>query len=218
MRITYLHRTYRQLVKTLSLSAALVAIGLGAAFAEEIQRFQSVNDWLYRGGRPSQEDVAELREMGIRTILNLEAGLFATETDAVKLERDWAAAAGMNFEHVPLGPLGAPRADRVDAALAVLLDPAKRPIFVHCKAGVDRTGFVVAAYRVKVEGWTLEQAYEEMVRLGFHSFLFWWIGAFFEYVGAPAEPAATAEANRRSVNRYDSTRNIGGRTYRSRGN
>ncbi|HUV86117.1 MAG TPA: hypothetical protein VMX79_03305, partial [bacterium] len=96
--------------------------------------------------------------------------------------------------------------------------PARRPVFVHCHAGVDRTGFVVAAYRVKVEGWTPEKAYEEMARLGFHSFLFWWPGAFFEYVGAPAEPAAHAEADRLSVNRYDNARRIRGRTYRSRGN
>ena len=189
-----MRRTYRQLVKAFSLSTTLVAVNLGAAFAGEIQCFQNVNDWLYRGGRPNQKDVAELREMGIKTILDLEAGLFVAETDAVKLERVWAAAAGINFEHVPLGPLGAPRADRVDAALAVLSDPAKRPIFVHCKAGVDRTGFVVAAYRVQVEGWTPERAYEEMVALGFHSFLFWWMAAFFEYVGAPAEAAAIAEA------------------------
>jgi len=192
----YLRRASREIFKTLSLSAALVAVSLGAAFAGEITRFGEVSPGLYRGGRPGEEDVAALRDMGIKTILDLEGGLFAAETDAVRQERGWAEAAGIDFEHVPLSPLRAPRPARVEEALAVMADPARRPVFVHCHAGVDRTGFVVAAYRVKVEGWTPEKAYEEMARLGFHSFLFWWPGAFFEYVGAPAEPAAAAEAGR----------------------
>lgn len=192
MRIVYLRRTYRRLAGAISFATALAAVSSGAAFAAEIPNFSELSPGLYRGGRPSQEGVAELREMGVKTILDLEAGLFATETDAVKSERGWVAAAGMDFEYVPLGPLGAPPAARVDAALAIMGDPAKRPIFVHCKAGVDRTGFVVAAYRVKVESWTPEQAYEEMVRLGFHRFLFWWTGAFFRYVGAREKPVAFA--------------------------
>jgi tyrosine-protein phosphatase SIW14 len=174
------------LTATLALAAAVVAAG-APAFAAEIPHFTQVSPGLYRGGRPSEGDVAALREMGVNTILDLEGGLFVAETAPVERERHWAAAAGIDFEHVPLGPLGAPRADRFDAALAVLTDPNRRPVFVHCHAGVDRTGFVVAAYRVKVEGWTPEQAYEEMVRLGFHSSLFWWKEAFFRYA-AEAEP------------------------------
>lgn len=74
MRILYRNRDYWRLVKAFSLSTALVAVSLGAAFAGGAKRFQNVNDWLYRGGRPSQEDVVKLREMGIKTILNLYVG------------------------------------------------------------------------------------------------------------------------------------------------
>jgi len=49
----------------------------------------------------------------------------------------------------------------------VLLDPALRPILVHCAAGVNRTGLAIGMYRLHVEGWTLEQVLEEMRHFGF---------------------------------------------------
>lgn len=40
----------------------------------------------------------------------------------------------------------------------------KTPVLVHCSAGAQRTGGVVAMYRVLVQGWTTEKAREEMIR------------------------------------------------------
>lgn len=164
----------------LALGAAVLGAA-GATFAAEIANFGQVEGDLYRGGRPSEEDVVALREMGIKTILDLEGGVFAPETEPVRRERAWAEAAGVDFVHVPLSPLTSPRPGRVEEAVAVMADPARRPVFVHCRAGVDRTGFVVAAYRVTIEGWAAERAYDEMVRAGFHRILFWWAAAFMRY-------------------------------------
>jgi protein tyrosine/serine phosphatase len=175
--------------------AVLVAFVAGAA-AAEIPRFAEVSPGLYRGGRPSEEDVVALREMGIKTILDLEGGLFETETEPVRRERHGAEAAGIDFVHVPLSPLRAPSPARVGEALAVIVDPARRPVFVHCRAGVDRTGFVVAAYRVTVEGWTPERAYDEMVRSGFHAYLFWWKGVFMRYAAAAGDTRAAYAGER----------------------
>jgi protein tyrosine/serine phosphatase len=50
----------------------------------------------------------------------------------------------------------------------VVLDPAKRPVFVHCAHGKDRTGTMCAVYRMEVDGWTPEKAFEEMQKFGFH--------------------------------------------------
>ena len=176
--------------------AAVIPLGGGAALAAEIANFDQVAGGLYRGGRPSEEDVAALRDMGIKTVLNLEGGVFAAEAEAVRRERAWAEAAGIDFVHVPLSPVRAPSPARVDEALAVIVDPARRPVFVHCHAGVDRTGFVVAAYRVAIEGWTPERAYDEMVRAGFHDILFWWPAAFLRYA-AEAGDARVAYAGER---------------------
>ncbi len=57
---------------------------------------------------------------------------------------------------------------QIDAILTVLADPDKEPIYVHCKHGQDRTGLVIGLERVFAEGWSVADAHEEMVKLGFH--------------------------------------------------
>jgi hypothetical protein len=60
------------------------------------------------------------------------------------------------------------RDDRVLEALKILTDPAMRPIAVHCQHGADRTGALVALYRMVVQGWSKEDALAEMDGGGFH--------------------------------------------------
>jgi protein-tyrosine phosphatase len=71
---------------------------------------------------------------------------------------------------VPLkaGVFGAtvPTADEVQAFLSVVSDPARRPVFVHCKRGRDRTGVMVALWRVAQCGWSPEAAIAEMNERG----------------------------------------------------
>ena len=56
----------------------------------------------------------------------------------------------------------------VATVLAALqtLDAAPKPVFVHCMKGQDRTGVVIAAYRIRRQGWTFDQAYQEMLSYG----------------------------------------------------
>jgi tyrosine-protein phosphatase SIW14 len=56
----------------------------------------------------------------------------------------------------------------VDRVVALMADPANRPLFVHCRQGHDRTGIIVAAYRMKEEGWHLAAAEAEMEAFGFN--------------------------------------------------
>jgi protein-tyrosine phosphatase len=62
----------------------------------------------------------------------------------------------------------------VVAALRVMTDPAAQPVLVHCKHGSDRTGVVVAAYRIVVQGWSKEDAIRELRDggYGFHGIFF----------------------------------------------
>ena len=56
----------------------------------------------------------------------------------------------------------------VRKALSAMTDPASQPVFVHCSVGVDRTGVVVAVYRMEVDGWSEAEAEAEMEAFGFH--------------------------------------------------
>jgi tyrosine-protein phosphatase SIW14 len=55
--------------------------------------------------------------------------------------------------------------------LRIATDPTKQPVFLHCQHGSDRTGTMIAVYRMTVDGWTVNEAIDEMMRggYGFHS-------------------------------------------------
>lgn len=111
---------------------------------------------LYRGGRPSSPDITALAEMGIRTIIDLR------DWNGISVrERDQAHAHGLRYHRIPLGNLVGPTRAAIARILAILADPASGVVYVHCQRGSDRTGTVVACYRVAHEGWSAEDAIAE---------------------------------------------------------
>ncbi len=166
--------------------AALTFPAADEQIPDAIPNFHKVNSWLYRGGAPGPEGIGKLQHLGIKTIISLEWELIGWPSDEIKEERDWAAKANLRFESIPLPAFWVPEGDQIERVLTLIRDPSNHPIYIHCDRGVDRTGFVIGVYRVKVEGWTSQQAYNEMVRLGFHHYrFFWWKRALFQYVRAP---------------------------------
>jgi uncharacterized protein (TIGR01244 family) len=123
-----------------------------------INNFAVVEQGLYRGGQPSKEGIAQLRQQGVKTIINLR-------DDFNPRERGWAVDAGMNY--VLIGT----SASRIrPAEVANFLDAmasAPRPIFVHCYHGRDRTGLEIAVYRIARCGWTREAALRELYAHGY---------------------------------------------------
>ncbi len=119
-----------------------------------------VNDRLYRGAQPEAEGFKELKKLGIKTVLNLRA----SHSDGKLLE-----GADLDYVHIEMQPWDA-EYDEVKAALQIITDKSKQPVFVHCQHGADRTGAVIAAWRLVADGWTKEKAIEEMTEgpFGFH--------------------------------------------------
>jgi len=86
-------------------------------------------------------------------------------------ERSAIAVHGMTLVAIPVRAdlLGstAPTDAQVKTFFETVLDSTRRPVFFHCRRGADRTGVFAALYRIEVDGWTNQQAIEEMQAFGF---------------------------------------------------
>jgi len=129
-------------------------------------RLVSSSAQIYRSARPGRGGLKQLKNRGIKTILNLEEFL---ESGLESIE---ARGLGITDINVPMSGLGAPSFEQLDRALTVMTDPnLPHPLLVHCRLGEDRTGIVVAAYRVVVEDVPAAQAAREAVSIGCCHFL-----------------------------------------------
>jgi protein tyrosine/serine phosphatase len=114
---------------------------------------------IFRGAQPKPDGYATLKAMGVRTVINLRAR--HGEGEAVE-------AAGMRYVEIPMSFLKKADPAAVRETLSVMTDPANQPVFVHCSVGTDRTGVVVAVYRMEIDGWSEAEAVAEMEAFGFH--------------------------------------------------
>jgi protein tyrosine phosphatase (PTP) superfamily phosphohydrolase (DUF442 family) len=120
---------------------------------------------LWRGSRPDKGDAAWLIQKGVRTIVNLELLLDdkpAFSRAVVEVTKNHEVGYFRIHDWEPL-PILAPAVvdDHVAHFLAIVSQQPK-PIYVHCRSGVNRTGLMVAAYRVLIEGARNVDAIEEM--------------------------------------------------------
>lgn len=138
---------------------------------------QTCGPRIWRGPHPlTTEDFNQLKSLGIQTILNLEAGYFDFFHGRTNQEFDMASQFGMQPLHIQCGDIFPPKMSDIQAAIAAMAALSNGKVYVHCLHGVDRTGIVCAAYRVKVLSWNLENAIDEMYSLGFHKFPYEWLG------------------------------------------
>jgi protein tyrosine/serine phosphatase len=122
----------------------------------ELDNLHRVSDELFRCAQPSAAGMRELEALGMRSVVNLR-GLHS--------DRDEIAATGLVLLELPNHAFAFHYPD-LCAALRAVLD-ARKPVVVHCQHGADRTGATCAAWRVAVDGWTPQQALDEMCNGGF---------------------------------------------------
>ncbi|MFA6213043.1 MAG: hypothetical protein WCT03_25080 [Candidatus Obscuribacterales bacterium] len=124
--------------------------------APAISNFDIVSEGLWRGAAPSNQALQKLADSGVKTIVDLRmAGQGAQE------EASRAKKLGIKYVHIPLGFMG-PSLFKVGQFLNIVNNPANQPVFVHCRYGADRTGALVAVFRVIHDHWSFNQAYTEM--------------------------------------------------------
>jgi tyrosine-protein phosphatase SIW14 len=125
-----------------------------------------ISDLLYRGAQPKDAGLAELKKLGITTIVDLR-GEDRQKTD---WEHREATALGMRFVYIPVSGWSPPTDEQLAQFLSLFRDDPPQKIFVHCRYGSDRTGMFVAAYRMAMDKWSSEQAVKEMYFFGFNGF------------------------------------------------
>jgi uncharacterized protein (TIGR01244 family) len=127
----------------------------------ELPNFHKVSERLYRGGQPRSGGVKRLAELGIKTIINLRG--VDQQTRAEEAE---AKAAGLAYFSIPMPGLSRPTNEQVSRVMAIIEAQENGPVFIHCKRGSDRTGTIVAVYRIARHEWTANQAMSEAKNFG----------------------------------------------------
>src|SRR6266446_8088813 len=147
--------------KWLSMASILLVASTAGALAQgahypELPNFHQVNAQLYRGAQPKAGGVKRLAQLGVKTIINLRE-----EKGLAQAEEKEARAAGLRFFNIPFKRTGRPTDEQIERVMALLNDSSNQPVFVHCQLGSDRTGLVIAIYRITHDSWTSERAKAE---------------------------------------------------------
>lgn len=144
---------------------AIIAFGCASVpVTNGIPNFGIVTNGVYRGGQPNDEGFAYLKSIGVSNIVKLNFESEGSDRKATEL--------GMRIIYLPIDTTeqlaGNIKVSTISKAVAIMLS---KGTYVHCQHGQDRTGLVVAVYRVWINDWPKAQAREEMLRYGFHPIL-----------------------------------------------
>jgi protein tyrosine phosphatase (PTP) superfamily phosphohydrolase (DUF442 family) len=126
-----------------------------------VKNFVEVSPALWRGAQPTSGGFCNLKARGVKTIINLRHD-----------HDDFPLLNGTNLKYLWI-PARAwhPEEEDLVKFLKVLKDEKNWPVFVHCAAGSDRTGYSVATYRIVEQNWTADDAIHEMFDFRYHP---WW--------------------------------------------
>jgi len=136
------------------------------ARSKDLPNFQKVDDHVYRGGQPSDSGFQNLAKLGIKTVVDLREIGEHSQAEEQKI----VTGLGMKYVSIPMHGLSTPEDQKVAAVEALFNDTTAGPVFVHCKRGADRTGMVVAVYRISHDQWQNKKALSEAKSYGMSFF------------------------------------------------
>ena len=149
------------MVGVMVVALAFNALAQSKAHYAELPNFHQVNPQLYRGAQPKNGGLLRLKELGVKTVLSLRG-----KGEQTGAESDEARSLGLRYYNVPLPEFSGPKDKDVQLVLDIINTTDNQPIFVHCRHGEDRTGTIIACYRISHDGWTAAAATEEAAQHG----------------------------------------------------
>lgn len=148
-----------------------LVMGVGAVFSTRpalaIEYIEQVDSGFYRGSTPkTREDFEELKSLGIQFVINLDQRPLAA-----KRERRLARKMGLTLLERPISALKVPKVQEVVSLLGLVNQHRSQGVYLHCNRGKDRTGMLVALYRVHRLEWQPKVAYQAWVQSGYWTWL-----------------------------------------------
>jgi protein tyrosine phosphatase (PTP) superfamily phosphohydrolase (DUF442 family) len=128
-------------------------------YSEHLANFYKIDDKVYRSAQPDKKGFRELKALGIRTVLSLRD--YHSDDD----EKDF----GLSLFRVKM-EAGDITPEKVVEALRIIKN-SEGPVLIHCWHGSDRTGLISAMYRIVFQGWSKDEASDELMHggYGYHS-------------------------------------------------
>lgn len=139
-----------------------------------VGNFEKVSDHVYRGAQPTDEGFRSLAKIGIATVIDLQPygdERSLAEEKAVKVD-------GMQYINMGMHGMETPSDATVAKVLSILEGTQSGPVFVHCHRGADRTGGIIAVYRIEHDHWDNAKALKEARQMG----MSWYQTAIQHYV------------------------------------
>ncbi|MBV8846803.1 MAG: tyrosine-protein phosphatase [Bryobacterales bacterium] len=152
-------------IATFVVSFSFPVFSASSVEAPGVTNFHQINDRVYRGAQPTAEGFASLAKLGVKTIVDLRG-----KDERREVERQIVEADGMKYVNLPMKGMTTPADEQVAKALALLEDSSAGPVFVHCQRGADRTGAVMAIYRIEHDHWSNSDALKEAKSFGMSPF------------------------------------------------
>jgi tyrosine-protein phosphatase SIW14 len=155
----------RTAVVTGFLAAVLLIAGTQVSWCQAekerrgVPNFGRVTENLYRGGQPTADGFNALHAMGVGIVVDLREKPAEMATEKRRVE-----SLGMKSIDIPWSANQEPSSAKIVEFLDLVRANPDTKIYVHCRRGADRTGVMIAAYRIAVEHTSVADAVSEMHR------------------------------------------------------
>ena len=127
-----------------------------------LDNFHKVSETLFRSAQPTREGMKKAEELGIGTVISLRSK---------QKDIELAENTDLKLIHVSMRAWN-PRYEDAVKVMQLLnpdnLSANEKPILIHCYHGADRTGMMVALYRMVYQNWEREETLSEMLNDGYH--------------------------------------------------
>ena len=130
---------------------------------EGVVNYTRVDATVACAGATPPEAMAGLKDLGFASVIN-----FRTEGERGAMVEESRAAAedlGLRYFHLPFREA---TPEVTETFLETVADPANQPVYIHC-GSANRVGAMWLIKRVRVDGWSVEDATAEAEAIGLSS-------------------------------------------------